>query len=60
MPRKAPDGVQEARLTLGTFERQLATESLRTAQAGVLSQTLVGIAAGDVSFNIAYALVVQG
>lgn len=46
MPRKAPDAVQEARLTLGTFERNLATESLRTAQAGVLSQTLVGIAAG--------------
>lgn len=46
MPRKAPDSVGETRLTLGTFERQLATESLRTAQAGVLSQTLVGIAAG--------------
>lgn len=46
MPRKAPDAVTETRMTLGTFERQLATESLRTAQAGVLSQTLVGIAAG--------------
>jgi hypothetical protein len=46
MPRKAPDNVSETRMTLGTFERQLATESLRTAQAGVLSQTLVGIAAG--------------
>jgi len=46
MPRKAPDDVRETRVTLGTFERTLATETLRTAQAGVLSQTLVGIAAG--------------
>ncbi len=46
MPRKAPDDVREHRITLGTFERTLATESLRTSQASVVSQTLVGIAAG--------------
>jgi len=46
MPRKAPDDVREHRVTLGTFERSLATESLRTSQANVISQTLVGLAAG--------------
>jgi hypothetical protein len=46
MPRKAPDDVREHRITLGTFERALATESLRTSQADVVSRTLVGLAAG--------------
>lgn len=46
MPRKAPDDVSEHRITLGTFERALATEALRTSQADVASRTLVGLAAG--------------
>lgn len=46
MPRKAPDEVVEHRVSLGSFERSLATESLRTAQAAAIGQTVVGIAAG--------------
>jgi hypothetical protein len=37
-----------------------AMPSLMLAEGHTLSQTVTGVAAGDVSFNVAYALVVQG
>ena len=46
MPRKAPDTVQEHRITFGTLERNLLDDARNIAVARTATNTLVGLAAG--------------
>ena len=46
MPRKAPDTVQEHRITFGTLERGLIEDARNIAVARTATNTVVGVAAG--------------
>jgi hypothetical protein len=46
MPRKAPDTVQEHRITFGTLERNLLEDARNVAVARTATNTVVGLAAG--------------
>lgn len=46
MPRKAPDTVQEHRITFGNLERGLIEDARNIAIARTTTQTVVGLAAG--------------